>query len=189
MQKVLFYVHVGWHIPHLSQLKFMISHILNLIPWYIFIVLTRYALKQVTCPTHPPSTTSNTSPSPINPNNSTISQLGGLPVHPKGLAVRISSLTNSILELGLPWPPRLTIIGFPTGPESRSRQVLILSKFVSEVSVSLVSFLRAGAGVKIQRRRLNLWKSCDCGKFACNRIFCRLWFCEGENNKDTPSAK
>jgi hypothetical protein len=45
----------------------------------------------------------------------------GIPVHPNGIAVRISSLNNSILELGLACPPRLTIIGLPLDPDNFSR--------------------------------------------------------------------
>ena len=107
--------------------------------------------------------------------------------------MRISSLTNSTLELGLPWPPRLTIIGGPVGPEEFSNVALILSKFVSEVSITAsfcASFLREVGGVeRVQRTRLKRWKACDCGRLACNNTFCRVWDLVGEKRSDRPCGK
>ena len=117
---------------------------------------------------------------------------GGEPVQPNGEAVRISSLTNSTLELGLPCPPRLTIIGGPVGPDTFSNVALISSKFVSEVSC-MASLLRCGKAVvegeRVQRRRLNRWKACDCGRLACNKTFWRAWLFVGEKRRDKPWGK
>ena len=163
----------------------------SLIYIYIWYALT-YALKQVTWPTQPPSTTSKTSPSPINPNNSAsvnIAKEGIIPVHPNGVPVSMSSLTNSILELGLPWPPLLTIIGFPLGPEIRSRHDLISSKFISDDSSSLVgSLLLRGTEVagRIHCSLLKRWKACAWGRLACSNTFCKVWFLDGENSNDRP---